>query len=79
MIYCINYKAGIGRVDDITMCYLFKIRNFKYNDINRLQIKDGNIYKANINQNKTQMAISLLDKVDFRAKKTTRNEKDITE
>ena len=44
-----------------------------------MQVKDGKIYKANINQNKTQMVILLLDKVDFRAKKTARNKKDITE
>ena len=44
-----------------------------------MQVKDGKIYKANINQNKTPMVVLLLDKVDFRAKKPARNKKDITE
>ena len=53
------------------MCCLQET-HFKFNDIGWLKVKGWvKIYHANINQRITGLAILILDKVDFRAKKTT--------
>lgn len=56
----------------MTICSLQK--TFIYNDIDRWKVKERiQIFYENTNQKRTRVAILILEKLDLRAKKITRN------
>lgn len=63
---------GIKRHDPTV--YYLQQTPFKYSDTGRLKVRGWKkIYCADINQRITGLAILILDKVDFKAKKITRD------
>lgn len=67
---------GIVKLDkkqDPTICYLQET-NLKYKDTNKLKFQGWEIiYHGNCNQNKANIAILILDKVNFRSKNLTKD------
>lgn len=57
-----------------TICRLqeTQTQEFKYKDVGMLKSKEWKKYLAHVNQKKAGMAILIRDKLDFQAKKITR-------